>query len=48
MATTAFAVFAALAVADGAVEQGAAQDIAGNRQLSQKPVAFANDLLLIH
>ena len=48
MPAAAVAVFAALAVADGAVEQGAAQDIAGFGKPGQKPVALADDLLLIH
>jgi len=48
MPAAAFAVFATLAVADGAVEQGAAQDIAGFGKLRQKPVTLTDDLILIH
>jgi hypothetical protein len=48
MPTTAIAALATLAVTDGAVEQGAAQDIAGCGKPRQEPVALANDLLLIH
>jgi hypothetical protein len=36
------------AVTDGAVEQGATHKIAGFGKLRQKPVALANDFLLIH
>ena len=48
MPPAASALFAAGAVADGAVQQRAAQDFAGFGKLRQKPVALANDFFLIH
>ena len=48
MSTAAFAVLATLAVADGAVQQRAAQDVTGFGKPGQKAVALADDLLLIH
>jgi hypothetical protein len=40
--------FAAGTVTDIAFKQGAAEDLAGLRQLGHESVAFADDLLLRH
>ena len=39
---------AAGAMADGALEQGAAEDLAGLGEAGEEAVALAGDLLLIH
>jgi len=48
MAFAAGALGAAGAMADGALEQGAAQDLAGLGQAGQETVALSDDLLLLH
>jgi hypothetical protein len=48
MSFAAIAFGAALTVAYGALEQGAAQDVAGFWETLQKTVPFTDDLLLIH
>jgi hypothetical protein len=48
MALATGALGAAGAMADGALEQGAAEDLAGLGEAGEEAVALADDLLLIH
>jgi len=48
MALAASAFGATGAMADGAVEEGAAKNVAGAGEISEEAVALAGELLLIH